>query len=78
MSSRLPTLTEREVLSVLLRNGWVIHHLKGAHHQLMHPEKPGKKVTVSVHPGDMPRWILRRVLAQADLTEDEFRQLLQE
>ena len=29
-----------------------------------------------MHPGDMPRWLLKKIIRDADLTEDEFRKAL--
>lgn len=37
-----------KVIQRLQKEGWVLHHVRGSHHQFKHPTKPGK-VTVP-HP----------------------------
>jgi predicted RNA binding protein YcfA (HicA-like mRNA interferase family) len=76
MTSRLPTCTARQVLGALQKAGWQVIHVKGSHHRLVHLSHPSLRVTIAVHPGDIPRPLLARILKQADLTEEEFRKLL--
>ena len=57
----------REVIRMLLAEGWVLVATRGDHRQFKHPSKPGR-VTVSGHPGnDMPKGTLASVLRQARL-----------
>ena len=75
--SLLPILKPRKVLRALERAGFVIHHQSGSHAQLRHPLKPHLHVTIPRHDRfDMPRSILRSSLRQAELTEQEFLDLL--
>jgi len=54
----------RDVISRLLVEGWVRHHVKGSHQQFRHPRKTGK-VTVP-HPNkDLPTGTLRNIYRQA-------------
>ncbi|GAB4246121.1 MAG: type II toxin-antitoxin system HicA family toxin [Deferrisoma sp.] len=46
------------------REGWVLHHVKGSHHQFKHPEKPGK-ITVPHPKRDLPVGTLRSIFRQA-------------
>jgi len=39
------------LVRALARIGWYRDHQVGGHATLRHPEKPGKKVVVPVHPG---------------------------
>jgi|GEM_PF-38018 len=71
----LPTLKPREVLHVLLRTGFYIHHQRGSHARLFHKERPELRVTIPIHSRDLPEKTLRRILRQADLTEKEFLKL---
>ena len=49
---------------------------KGSHVQLKHPERGGR-VTVPIHSGEtIGPGLLRSILAQAQLTADEFRAAL--
>ena len=61
-------MTPREVVKVLKADGW--YALKGrgtGHTQFKHPEKSGK-VTVSMHPGDIPLPTLKKIEKQAGIT----------
>jgi len=73
---RMPRVPAREVVNALERAGWYVHNVSGSHHQLLHPERPGK-VTVPVHGNRILQpWLLKKVLNQATMTVDEFRDLL--
>ena len=76
MAPQLPVVTAREVVRALLRAGFVIHHQTGSHVQLTHPQRPGLRVTVPSHSGDVPRGTLHAILRQAGLSRDEFLRLL--
>jgi predicted RNA binding protein YcfA (HicA-like mRNA interferase family) len=42
------SLSSREVIKLLTKDGWTLKAMDGSHHQFVHPTKPGK-VTVP-HP----------------------------
>jgi predicted RNA binding protein YcfA (HicA-like mRNA interferase family) len=54
MSRELPTLKPAKVLWALQRTGFFIHHTKGSHYYLIRI-KPGVRVTVPCHSGDLKR-----------------------
>ena len=71
---RLPTLRPLDVLTALKRAGFVEQRQKGSHLYLWHPLK--RRVTVvAMHGDDLPRPVMKQILKQAALTEDEFRKL---
>jgi predicted RNA binding protein YcfA (HicA-like mRNA interferase family) len=74
--STLPVLKGREVLQALLKGDFYIHHQRGSHARLFHRTRPELKVTVPVHNKDLPERTLRAILKQADLSDDEFLNLL--
>jgi predicted RNA binding protein YcfA (HicA-like mRNA interferase family) len=77
MGADLPILRPRRVLRALLRGGFYIHHQTGSHAQLRHPKKPHLRVTIPRHDRfDLPRQVLRSILAQAELSLEEFLDLL--
>ena len=57
----------REVIRLLLDDGWVQVAQRGSHRQLKHPLKAGR-VTVAGHPNDeLAPGTLRSILRQANL-----------
>lgn len=45
----------------------------GSHARYVHPD--GRGVTVPIHPGDVPLPVLRSILRQAEMSEEEWEQL---
>ena len=77
MSPRAPRLTGRQIEKALLQADWYLHHSRGSHFYYRHPEHPGKQITVPIHAGEIiPQKTLRSIIEQADLTLDEFINLL--
>ncbi|HAX24593.1 MAG TPA: type II toxin-antitoxin system HicA family toxin [Thermomicrobiales bacterium] len=73
---KLPQLTARELIRALRRDGWHLERTRGSHQHFSHDYKPGI-VTIPVHSGrDVPLLVVRSILKQANLTEEEFRNLL--
>jgi len=76
MSQHLPALTAAKMLRALGRAGFYIHHTKGSHHILKHPDKPGLRVTLPFHGGDLKRRTVASIVDQAGLSVEEFTRLL--
>ena len=56
----------RDVLGRLQDEGWIEARQKGSHRQYVHPQKPGKRVTVAGHPKfDVPKGTLNSIFKQA-------------
>jgi predicted RNA binding protein YcfA (HicA-like mRNA interferase family) len=54
-----------EVIKKLVADGWYeLQGKKTGHKQFKHPSKSGK-VTVPMHPGDIPRWTLKMIKKQS-------------
>ena len=61
------TTKVKQILEQLKEDGWYIASVKGSHHQLRHPSKPGT-VTVAGKPSlDIPPGTLASILKQAGL-----------
>lgn len=73
--SRLPTVTARELVGALERAGFQQKHQRGSHLHLFQPVSQ-KWTTVPMHTGDVKRPLLKAILKQAGLSEDQFRELL--
>jgi predicted RNA binding protein YcfA (HicA-like mRNA interferase family) len=76
MSQRLPALKPADVLRALQRTGFFVHHTKGSHYFLKHPDKPQLRVTVPLHGGDLKRRTLMSIIDQAGLSVEEFLECL--
>lgn len=74
--SKIPVLRAREVVAALERAGFLVHHQTGSHVRLRHRIDSTRSVTVPAHVGDVPLGTLRRIIAQAGLTIEEFKDLL--
>jgi len=74
--SRLRSLTVRELISSLEKEGFKLERVKGAHHQYRHPD--GRRVTVSYHKGSdtfTPKTLRSMIEKQAKWTEDDLERL---
>jgi len=74
--TRLPALKPKKVLQALKRAGFFVHHTRGSHYYLKHAEKPGLLITLPYHGKDLKRKTLSSILEQADLTPEEFLDML--
>ena len=74
--SRLRSLTARELIAALIRDGFSLRHRSGSHRRYRHPD--GRRVTVSLHhPGDTfrPKTLRSMIQDQAGWSEDDLRRL---
>ena len=69
---RLPRVTPKRVLSALLREGFYIHHQTGSQVNLRHHTKLHLHVVIPGHGGDLAPKTVKSILAQAELTIEEF------
>ena len=76
MTGRLPAVRGAAVIAALRRAGFYVHHIKGSHHVLRHPNKPRIRVIVPVHRKDLPIGTLRSIIAQSELSIEQFLDLL--
>lgn len=74
--SRLPALRPKDVLRALERDGFFVHHVRGSHYVLKHPERPHLRVTIPWHGKDLKRSTLASIMDQAGFSSDEFLALL--
>ncbi len=65
--------TPREVLAKLKRAGFEEVRQTGSHIFLRHPD--GRLTFIAMHRGDIPAGTMRNILKQAQLTEDQFKEL---
>lgn len=76
MTGRVPSLTPRKLIRALERGGFVLVRVTGSHHLYEHPQRPDRVVPVPLHARDLKRSLLKTIIKQAGLAEDEFLRLL--
>ena len=73
---KLPVVSGRATIRALERRGFVVERQRSSHVTLSHPVTK-RHVTVPVHASrDLKPGILRRIIRDAGLTVDGFRELL--
>ena len=73
--SRLPALSGKQLLYVLLQLGFESLRVKGSHHFLRHPD--GRTTVVPIHAGEtIGPGLLNSILRQAKLSRDDLQRLL--
>lgn len=72
--SVLPVLAAREVLRRLLHAGFRIVGSKGGHLKLYNP-LTGRGTEVPMHPGDLGRKLITKILKQAGISVKKFLKL---
>lgn len=65
---KLPIISGRELIKILLRNGYFIKNQKGSHVHLWHPEK--RPVTVPNHKV-ISRGTLKQILKETGISREE-------
>jgi predicted RNA binding protein YcfA (HicA-like mRNA interferase family) len=73
--TRLPACRPVDVIRVLRRAGFELHHSRGSHRYFRHPDRPGF-VTVPVHPRDLEAGTLLAIPRQTGLSREDFLALL--
>ncbi|UCE38627.1 MAG: type II toxin-antitoxin system HicA family toxin [Thermoplasmata archaeon] len=73
--TKLPVISGKKLIKVLTKFGYYIRDQKGSHVHLRHPIR--KPLTVPAHK-TIARGTLRAIIRDADLTVDEFLQILEE
>lgn len=76
MPPKLPVIKPKELVRALERAGFYLHHQTGSHARFLHRSRPELRVTVPIHTRDLWPSLLRRILKQAGLSDEEFLSLL--
>jgi predicted RNA binding protein YcfA (HicA-like mRNA interferase family) len=67
------SFTPRDVIAKLKRAGFEEVRQTGSHLFLRHSD--GRMTFVAMHRGDIPLGTMRKILKQANITEDQFKEL---
>jgi predicted RNA binding protein YcfA (HicA-like mRNA interferase family) len=73
--TRLPRITDKELIRVLTKKGFSLHHQVGSH--AVYRSADGKRrVVVAIHSGKViPPKTLKAILKDAGLTVEEFEEM---
>ncbi len=64
----MTSYSSKDIIQMLLNDGWIVKRQRGSHVQLEHPTKKGK-VTVP-HPNkDLPTKTVQTIMKQADINK---------
>lgn len=63
----MKSYSSRELLKLLLQDGWYIHSVRGSHHQLKHEYKKGR-VTIPHPKKDLPSQTVKSIMKQAGIS----------
>ncbi|MFB3785883.1 MAG: type II toxin-antitoxin system HicA family toxin [bacterium] len=74
MSERLPSLKAIELVRILEKIGFSLIRQKGSHAFFHHPD--GRNTSVPIHSGDLSRYVLREILKQIEVSEEDLMKLL--
>jgi hypothetical protein len=76
--AKLPVLKPQAVLRVLCAPATISITRPAATPGFFHETRGDFKITVPIHPGDLPIPVLKSILRQAGLSNDEFLKLLEQ
>lgn len=72
---KLPILSGKEVVKILVKIGYELDHQTGSHMILRHKDPPNRRLTVPNHP-EIAKGTMLSILKQAGITKEEFSDLL--
>jgi len=76
MSKKIPALKPSQILKGLVKAGFFIQRQSGSHVRLKHPQKT-EALTIARHDRfEFSHVITQRILKRADISEEEFLDLL--
>jgi len=55
-------MDSRSIIKRLRDEGWTLACVRGSHHQFVHHDKPGRRVTVPHPRKDIPKGTLRSIM----------------
>jgi len=72
MPPKFANLKPEQVIRALRKGGFYVHATRGSHVQMKHQSKPGR-VTIPFHSRfDLPKHIVKSIVRQAGLTNQQF------
>ncbi len=75
---KLPRVTPKKVLAVLLKIGFYVHHYTGSHVNVRYHLKNHIHVVIPMHTRDLAPKTLKSIIIHAELTVAEFIKILKQ
>lgn len=75
MTGLIPSISSKDMLRALEKADFYIHHQRGSHMILRHPSHH-RRVTLPIHHVDLHKGVIKSILNQAGLTNEELKELL--
>ena len=76
--TRLPRLSARKILTILLKAGFYVHHQTGSHINLRHSIKIDLRLVVPKHSGELAPKTIKSIISQSGFSIEQFLNLLVE
>jgi mRNA interferase HicA len=76
MFARLPGVRAKEIIRALERAGFSIERQHSTSHVLLRNPNTKRTTVVPIHSKEMPRWLLKKIIKDAGLNEDQFRSFI--
>lgn len=76
MFARLPGVRAKDIIRALERAGFVIERHNSTSHVLLRNPNTKRTTVVPIHSKELPRWLLKKIIRDAGLSEDEFRSFI--
>jgi len=73
---KLPILKPRQVIRILKRAGFFLHHVTGSHYYFKHPAKPNMRISVPYHSKPLKKGTIFAVIKEAGMTLEQFLKFL--
>jgi predicted RNA binding protein YcfA (HicA-like mRNA interferase family) len=68
---KLPVLKAKDLIRILNKMGFFLHHQLGSHAQFKHLD--GRRTTIPIRPGkDIPRGTLKSILTEIEISSENF------
>jgi len=76
MFARLPGVRAKEIIRALERAGFLIERQNSTSHVLLRNPNTTRTTVIPIHSKELPRWLLKKIIKDAGLSEDQFRSFL--
>jgi mRNA interferase HicA len=76
MLARLPGVRAKAIIKALEKAGFVFERQNATSHVLLRNPITKRTTSVPIHSKELPRWLQKKIIKDAGLSEDEFRSML--